>query len=254
MKNSESSMKNMHSRLQNSRGPVKTIKGSRFNDNLEASENYKCKVFGFDGDDILLSLYTTKEHALDGGKGDDYLKFNSAALRVVGGPGDDELDNYEEGLSSKGVLMSGGVGNDYIRLALDSNSDNWRINSGSGDDEIIYGAGTSNKAKNSKIMAGSGNDRITAFLGKSQTRVYGGKGNDYIYLGGVPPAKKSYIYGGPGRDTLEIQDNFTPRIAGNSRKATLTFSAWQENGIGYQQKIITTGIEVLRLNGEEIFL
>jgi Ca2+-binding RTX toxin-like protein len=235
------------------KGSTKTIRGSRFNDSLEASKNYKSKVYGLDGDDLLQSLSTTKEHILDGGSGNDRIYFNGATSKVYGGAGNDELDNYEQGLS-KGALISGGLGNDYIRLFLKNDASNWRITGGAGDDEIIFGGGSSFKTERSKIHGGSGNDSITAYLGENQTRIYGGSGNDNIVLRNVPSAKETYLYGGKGRDTLEILTNFTPQIKGDSTNAILTYSAWQKNGIGYQQKIYANGIEILRINGEEIYL
>jgi Ca2+-binding RTX toxin-like protein len=237
---------------------LKTIKGTRFPDMLEASRDRSSKVLGLDGNDTLLAYSDSKKNILDGGPGDDFIATSITTKKAFGGDGDDEIN--VNGIGND-VLISGGKGNDLIKVFVDNNmtrkAKGWRIKGGSGDDTIIYnGLGDdriSRSASNTKILGGAGNDYIEAAITlNDKTRIYGGKGDDRIRFGFVPQAKKTYVYGGPGKDTLILPSS--PKVSGNANSAILTFQSYMLNGKGYQQKIYLSGIETLSINGQEIFL
>jgi len=235
---------------------MKTIKGSRFADRLEASRVQRTKLLGLKGNDTLIAFSDSKKNILDGGLGDDYLLSEISTIKAIGGKGNDEIDAFN-GIANDAII-SGGEGNDYIRLGFRNyysrDIKGWRIRGGSGDDAIEYiGIDNSNSTTRTKIQGGSGNDDISATITYNDTtKIYGGKGNDKIHLNTVPEAPKTYIYGGPGRDTLTLFD--TPKISGNSENATLTFASYMLNGRGYQQKVYLSNIEVLLVSGETILL
>jgi len=235
---------------------MKTIKGSRFADRLEASKVQSTKLLGLKGNDTLIAFSDSKKNILDGGLGDDYLISEISTIKAIGGKGNDEIDAFR-GIANDAII-SGGEGNDYIRLGFRDNSprriNGWRINAGSGDDIIEYlGIDNSRSTSNTKILGGSGDDYISATISYNDTtKIYAGKGNDNIQLNSVPEARKTFIYGGSGKDTLTLFN--TPKISGNSENATLTFSSYMLNGKGYQQKVYLSSIEVLVVSGETIFL
>lgn len=104
-------------------------------------------------------------------------------VTIVGTDGDDTI----EGTPGRDVIWAGG-GDDtvYGRGGMDF------ICAGSGDGDLLYG----NK----------GNDRIDAGTSERANRVYGGKGDDYLYdrPGGGDGQE---MFGGPGNDVLEAGDS-----------------------------------------------
>ncbi len=134
-----------------------------------------------DGQATLFRVPTSKL-TINGGSGDDVIKFLSAdasltaAIAVSAGDGDDVVD-----LSAiaRTALIDGGAGNDHLTGSATGD----RLAGGPGNDHIV-GLG--------------GDDTVTGGAGRDS--LFGGAGNDRVSGQG---GSGDVVSGGPGNDTLD---------------------------------------------------
>jgi hypothetical protein len=231
---------------------MKVIKGSRFNDDLKADFAAKSEVLGLKGDDSLSDNGSQRSHILDGGPGNDVIRFSEYTIKALGGDGDDIFGPGPGGAGFIGndAIISGGAGNDQInfRPGLAAVSKGWKVFGNAGDDVINYQANNSKAYKN-LISGGSGDDiiRLDGFGLNEKTKIKGGKGNDKIDFSSIPQARETKgINGGSGIDTIYFggySGNY--KLVGDSKSATVTFQAYSLNGVAYQQRVSFKNIEFL---------
>lgn len=188
-------------------GPGDDTLGSGINpDEAAAYDGHDLLCGGAGRDEIFAGGFST----LRGGGGADAIKGEGQGLRILGGPGPDDLDLfglrwYEFLGSGARSAVRGGEGDDSIR-AVGANA---RIWSGPGADEMfIHGGDVQIHAgqgddvvralnSNARIFGGPGQDRLAAD-GGSGASLAGGPGDDVLYCG----ATRSHYAGGAGRDTF----------------------------------------------------
>jgi Ca2+-binding RTX toxin-like protein len=144
---------------------------------------------GAGNDVILIGSSVTLDVLLEGGEGNDHLRYlGQGSAEIYGGKGNDILIGRSEALEGDGGAdyLDGGDGNDVI-------------DAGIGDDEIYGGAG------NDRISGGEGNDYIEA--GSGEDRVAGNDGDDEIYGDGgddtlTGDSGNDRLFGGDGSDRI----------------------------------------------------
>ncbi len=111
------------------------------------------------------------------------------------------------------IVYDGGSGNDTITTAPNF-AVPIRAVAGSGNDSFQF----QNTTANVTVVGGSGNDTIVAGAGKDM--LLAGSGSDVLQAGTSPNAHDS-IYGGPGNDTITL-DNGQESVYGGSGDDTIT--------------------------------
>lgn len=148
---------------------IDVVQGSRFDDYINAKlagpgfYSPFSKIFGAAGNDSLVGGYHTAE--------------------LHGDEGDDELDATR---SSYLRLVTGGDGNDVIKMEVDASA-------------TAYG--------------GAGDDRIYAY-----GSTFGGSGNDYIEIGG----RSARAHGDDGDDVMLVSTGYGGAMAGGDGSDSLT--------------------------------
>ena len=215
---------------------VKTIRGTNGNDNIRNStSNVMIKTLS--GND---SVYSTGSNvsisggagnnSINGGNGtkyvtasdgDDNVTIGNGYVNVGGGKNNVSLTNsdsnsstvitgnaddtinirraYSDGLGFYNLIQAD-EGNNYVD---NGNRKSSTISSGSGNDTIITGGGSS-------INAGNGNNLITVTTSQSYNTILTGNGNDYVSIVGY--SGENYIYAGAGSNTI---------VGGNGNNSTV---------------------------------
>ncbi|MEM1381063.1 MAG: flagellin [Pseudomonadota bacterium] len=143
---------------------------SEFSDDFRTRNGSDNSVFGFGGNDRLVS--GTNNSVLSGGAGDDLIIGGRNGDRAFGGSGDDFVR-----VTRNGNIASGGAGNDRIQ--------------GGGGAEILFGG-----SGDDLITGGNGNDTIIGGSGDDEIR--GGNGADLIYEGLGSGSDRIRLQGGGG--------------------------------------------------------
>ena len=189
------------------------------------------KIFGNDGSDYIRN--DGKKSKVDAGAGNDSIQNNGGAdyCTLLGGDGDDTINNEMDGTLSGGenVFIDGGSGNDSLRndnsrgtISGGADNDtlaNWgdlsSLDGGAGNDSIYNyqsgdsvtidaGAGSdkvSNRGDNVTILGGAGADTINnngTNDGSKKVTIDAGAGNDEIHNFGT----NDLIKGGAGNDKI----------------------------------------------------
>jgi Ca2+-binding RTX toxin-like protein len=147
-----------------------TIEGGDDNDTFVVFRNKAVlNLFGQDGDD----MFTVRAFALEG----------SQTSNLAGEGGDD----YVEYVINSPVNISGGAGNDTVRIIGTEFSDKFVITAGG-----IFGAGLTVNYVEIEVLevdGAEGNDEFFVLSTNPlvETRLYGGSGHDRFYLGGDVP-------------------------------------------------------------------
>ena len=190
-----------------------TINGGAGDDRLNG-ETGDDSIFGEAGDDTITG--GDGNDYLDGGEGNDTLNGGLGQDQLFGGDGNDLLITDSVDANDVPVLLSGGAGDDTIRIGGSFNGDNRGIDGGDGIDtlellpadnrnllvdmaagQVVDGTvGTQEFVNIENITTGGGNDTI---IGNGDANVLsGGAGNDSL-VGG---AGDDTLIGGTGSDTL----------------------------------------------------
>ena len=207
------------------------VQGNQGADTIHASTTSNNTVYGGQGDDIINFAPTGGSATIDGrnfgqgNKGNDSLSGNSGIDTLIGGQGndtlwgrggldfingnlgDDQIDGYGQlfgedgadtittGSTGPSSTLSGGAGNDLLRLdGFFTQGNSHTLLGGDGDDRIL-----STNAKRDLLDGGAGNDTVQ---GGNQDNVgddlRGGDGDDWLVASQGPDT----LNGGNGADTL----------------------------------------------------
>ena len=153
-------------------------------------------IDGTEGHDYITTASQQFINAL-GGNDTVYNYGHYPNVTISGGDGNDSIKighMYE----SNNVSISGGSGNDYITL----HGSNATINGDNGDDYI------SAQNNSNSINGGAGDDNIEG--NGSNVTILGETGNDTVYLNG----SYAYIEGGDGKDWLRTESGSNITITG----------------------------------------
>jgi hypothetical protein len=189
-----------------------------------------------DGDDFVALLDGVPETTMMGGSGSDHLGSHGGSDTVVGGPGDDEIRDDEDGRGAD--VLDGGPGNDAIVLGAGNDdviggSEVDTVTMGSGDDAVrlddVANDGTVGEAKNVhtdvEVVDGAlGSDKL--FGHAAANILLGGPGNDVINGGGGPDV----IEGGGGGDDLRGGPGLDRVAYSNSAGQTITLNDVRDDG------------------------
>jgi len=126
--------------------------------------------------------------------------------------------------SIKTIRVSGGLGDDAIRIDVDRPGIRTVLDGGVGDDSIVGGAGPDTifgKAGRDTVFGGGGNDEIRG--GGGSDTLIGGGGHDLIRGGGggdtlIGNAGKNRLVGGPGHDTFYGVANRDAAVLGSGER------------------------------------
>ena len=237
----------------------KKIVGSEFSDTLSTTSksNKKTRIYGRGGDDYLTANTTGITSYLYGESGDDGITSNEYTKYVDGGDGNDRIIAT---VGSK-QKVNGGSGDDTLNIDWTNYSKKNKItrsivDTGSGDDILSYRYSDGNssiKTSGTQIFMGAGNDKLSVFYlsYSDNTRFDMGDGDDIInFQGTIPTSPQSYFNGGAGTDTFLLEyinvynaDQFLRLEQVSPDTYNMVFSAWQMDGIGYEQKIQLTSVE-----------
>lgn len=181
-----------------------TLAGNSGNNLLNASGLESTLVQGFQGNDTInLALVTDDVQA---GKGDDSIRLSKSGTQtnnVQAGEGDDTI--RFEGATNYEVTVAAGDGADFIAIGSAATTtlvDNLQIAANQGNDTIDFFTGARTISQ-SYVGLGQGNDSIRFGTGASFiiSDVFGGKGKDTIDVTGLTGAS-STVNGGQGSDLL----------------------------------------------------
>jgi len=183
-----------------------TLTGDSGSNTLNASGLSATLVQGLGGDDTI-TLSRLDDEA-EGGAGNDTIGLTKSGTQtnvVNGGDGNDSITFYSATVFSNTV--SGGDGADLITIGkagATTRVTDVQIAGNQGNDTISFGSGV-RTVYESFVGLGQGNDSIYIGSGSTLTRtdVFGGKGKDTIDLTGVIGATNT-INGGNGADKLVI--------------------------------------------------
>ncbi|MGF1455390.1 MAG: Ig-like domain-containing protein [Alphaproteobacteria bacterium] len=165
-----------------------TLEGGDGNDRLDGGVGVDSLAGGI-GNDTITSI-NDEDAFVDGGDGNDSLRFAEFSVRISGGDGNDFLD-FVSFTGSGSPTLDGGAGNDAIETTSRGDS----ILGGDGDDDIrASGFGGSDT-----VDGGAGNDTIDIY--GSQTTVLGGAGDDFI-SDPFRSGSAASVDGGEGNDTI----------------------------------------------------
>jgi hypothetical protein len=155
-------------------------------------------IFGGQGVDVIDAEATSDAVYFDGGKGDDQIELASNKKHtVVGGEGADSIEHDYNTAGGKAVNLSGGVGDDTLKITGANHNAANTLNGGDGEDTIVDTAG------DSVLDGGADDDDITT--GAGDDVVYGRAGDDTITLDG---AGTKLVYGGADDDTFDVTAAF----------------------------------------------
>ena len=165
------------------------ITGSDYEDNIW-NNNRKVTISAGAGNDTIENTGTFwadndiykygrngDNSSIDGGTGDDFIINGSDMSVLLGGDGNDTIDNWGGagaydyyGYAGRAVTIDGGAGDDSIK----NDGINVTINGGDGKDII------ENNRMNALIYGDAGNDTIVNSNGGTNSVLIGGDGNDSI--------------------------------------------------------------------------
>ncbi|MEH2257034.1 beta strand repeat-containing protein [Nostoc sp.] len=157
--------------------------GSNGNDTLP-SGNGNDTIDGGAGEDFLDISFSTGDHLLNGGDGNDSLRALSSFY--------DEFGDYLERRTSGDNTLNGGAGNDTLDIF------------GSADDNLLDG--------------GDGNDSLIAYSTSGNNTLNGGVGNDTLDVGG---SSANILDGGDGNDSLIVFSDGINTLKGGNGDDTL---------------------------------
>lgn len=167
------------------------LDGGSGNDTLQGGGG----LSGGDGDD-LMSTNAFTGYAT-GGQGNDTISGTGGAgysnLTVDGGDGNDSIDSYA---LNNHLNVYGGEGNDTIEGGAQMNA---KVDAGTGDDVVTAYRATGGPG-DVTVLAGDGNDAVTATNYNGNCSVDGGIGDDV--LSARTSQGSVTIDGGAGNDTL----------------------------------------------------
>jgi len=218
---------------------------------------------------ILVSVGSASSDSYDGGEGFDTVQyFNTSVLDIVSlsqnpttgimtisllDAGTDTLENIEQLIFddltidlSEGPLLFGGrvdafgrvSGSNGTDIIINSSSAGQRMLGRDGNDYIDGGGG------NDSITGGDGNDQL--FGGAGNNALRGGEGDDYLDVG-----ETGNVFGGNGNDTIYISTNFIVKALGGNGDDIFIID---ENGQTLTKRIFGgDGYDVLDFEGETYF-
>lgn len=173
-------------------------------------------VDGGNGDDTIFIGGSVDQSKVAGGEGSDVVKISTFAITSI---------NKTPVVSGNGLTKSvvdGGEGNDEI--AIDGAVSQAAVNGGSGEDQIlITHSGLAVNAISptvfqSTIDGGEDDDAIEVYSdfseAISEASVFGGSGNDFIFLEGIIAVSKGTVDGGEGNDDINILGQLRTPFAG----------------------------------------
>ena len=189
-----------------------------------------------DGDDFVALLDAVPATTMIGGTGSDHLDSHGGSDTVVGGPGDDEIRDDNDG--SGADVLDGGPGNDAIVLGAGNDDVSGgpgvdTVTMGSGDDTVrldnVANDGPAGEAKNIhtdlEVVDGAlGSDKL--FGHAAANTLLGGPGNDLINGGGGPDV----VEGGSGADDLRGGPGLDRVAYSNSAGQTITLNDVRDDG------------------------
>lgn len=176
-----------------------TLYGGAGDDTMWVTVIGKNELYGGEGNDTLagssvsdiLSSYSIVDR-LYGGDGDDFIysQVGTSSFAGYGGEGNDKIVG-----SSDYNLLYGGGGNDELWITPGTGSGNKVLNGDDGDDTLSGGA---DSGWGDRYYGGAGNDML---YGGAYYQ-YGGDGNDVFTI--IDAGKRCEIYGGTGEDTIYV--------------------------------------------------
>lgn len=192
------------------------LSGGDGNDHLESSKGDDTlsggagndKLFGHSGDDVLHGeegndklVGSWGDDVLIGGKGNDTLQGGGHDDYLDGGVENDTLD-----AGNGDDIAKGGTGNDTIKGGggddtIEGGAGNDVIHTNWGDDQVKGGLGNDTIHVESwgdkRVEAGDGDDNIHVSNAAAAHEIFGGKGNDTLYLTGASAEYKvDYVRNG----------------------------------------------------------
>ncbi len=160
----------------------------------------KNRIYGGNGNDRISIIDTIgEENKIYGGRGADTFVINAGKQEdsdtygfnsINGGAGNDEF--YLQ--AGKDFQVSGGNGNDYFKITGGLYN---TVNGDAGADKFDVLGGSN------FIECGDGDDTITIGKKSKGNDIFGGNGNEEIYVNG----NKNYISGEAGDDRIEVNGN-----------------------------------------------
>jgi hypothetical protein len=189
-----------------------------------------------DGDDFVTLLDAVPATTMIGGTGSDHLDSHSGSDTVLGGPGDDEIRDDEDGAGAD--VLDGGPGSDAIALGAGNDdviggTEVDTVTMGSGDDTVrlddLANDGGLGEAKNVhadvEVIDGAfGSDKL--FGNAAANTLRGGPGNDVINGGGGPDV----VDGGSGADDLRGGRGLDRVVYSSSAGQTITLNDVRDDG------------------------
>lgn len=176
---------------------------------------------GMGNDTILVSadgVSLVGGNTINGNEGNDSIIVSASAsggalraLFVGGGQGDDIVRLDDNGTSTDGVTINGGLGSDRVFADFDDTASNVFINGGTfnttdspdGDDSITLSA--DEEIIGGLVAGNEGNDTISVEIGDTahSLRINGNGGDDQIHMS-ADGYNRTTIGGGAGNDTISI--------------------------------------------------
>ncbi len=223
--------------IQNGRdGEGVTINGNAGDDSIK-NESNNVSINGGEGNETIENGRKGEGVTINGNAGDDSIKNESKYVSINCGSGNDTIENYESR-----ATISGGVGDDVIRLSKDSDHAVFRYMVGDGND-TIYGF----HAQDDSIYIAA-----ESFTGKWGGRNY----RDYvIYVGDEKITIKDY--GGYSYRPTIIRDKSSLPLNSNNAKNNVSivgtaFNDTIRNGGSYVKIFAKDGNDTIENSGNNV--
>jgi Ca2+-binding RTX toxin-like protein len=189
-----------------------------------------------DGDDFATLFDAIPETTVVAGVGSDHVDSRGGSDILLGGPGDDEIRDEDNGAGAD--VLDGGPGNDAIALGAGNDDviggpEFDTVAMGSGDDTVrlddLANDGGAGEAKNVhtdvEVIDGAfGSDRLVGNAGANT--LIGGPGGDVINGGGGPDV----LDGGSGADELRGGRGLDRVVYSSSAGQTITLNDVRDDG------------------------
>lgn len=149
------------------------------------------------GNDFLVASGTlTANQSVALNSGNDVLFGSGNLTKIDAGAGDDIVTWFENGTGTSGISVLGGIGNDKISVAGAVATGTWTIDGGTGNDSISYSG--------SAVATLTGGDGDDTLFGASNSKMYGGIGNDSFSLFFTQGQTGGVVDGDAGEDLLGL--------------------------------------------------